>query len=66
MGELQKMWKGDKKKYISKVRRFTEQLETILTAEQDYSVNESDHAWDVDTLREEVKEIYAALKEEQE
>ena len=62
MGELQKMWKGDKRKYVTQVRRFTEQLETILTAEQDYSVHDSDHAWDVDTLREEVKEIYKALE----
>jgi glutathione-regulated potassium-efflux system ancillary protein KefC len=53
MDELQKMWKGDRKKYITQVRRFTEQLETILMAEQDYSVHESDHAWDVDSRREE-------------
>jgi len=64
MSELQKMWKGDKRKYVTQVRRFTEQLETILTTEQDYSVNESDHAWDVDSLREEVKEIYETLQKE--
>ena len=64
MVELQKIWKGDKKKYVSKVRRYTEQLETILSAEQNYSVHESDHAWDVDTLREEIQEMYAAIKEE--
>jgi monovalent cation:proton antiporter-2 (CPA2) family protein len=61
MNDLQKMWKGDKRKYVAQVRRFTEQLENLLMAEKDYSVNEGDHSWDVDSRREEIKEMYAAM-----
>jgi glutathione-regulated potassium-efflux system ancillary protein KefC len=61
MDELHKLWKGDKRKYINEVRRFSQQLDNILLTEKDHALHESDHAWDVDSLREEVREIYEAI-----
>ncbi len=60
MNEMFKIWKSEEsqKKYINEARRFSEQLESILLAEQENAIHESDHAWDVDSLREEVREIY--------
>ena len=66
MKELQTMWKEDKRKYIYNVRRFTEQLETLLMAEKEYSLHDSDHAWDVESRREEILEIYEAMKTKEE
>jgi len=66
MTELQKLWKGDKKKYFTEARKFSEQLENILLTEQEQSIHESDSAWDVTTLREEVLDIYKQMEEEKE
>lgn len=64
MQELYSLWGGDKKKYISEAKRFSEQLEKILLTEQEHSIHESDSAWDDTTLREEVRDIYAKMQEE--
>ena len=64
MRELQKLWRGDKRKYINEARRFSQQLDNMLLAEKDHVLHESDHAWDTETLREEVREIYAEMARE--
>jgi hypothetical protein len=66
MQELHKLWGKDDKHYINEVRRFSEQLETILAAEQDLVVHEHDGAWDATTLREEMKQMYEEMNRESE
>jgi voltage-gated potassium channel Kch len=62
MKELHKIWKEDTGKYIMEVRKFSEQLENILLAEQSSPIHESDDAWDATSLREEVMEMYGRIK----
>lgn len=61
--ELFKFWQKDKKLYIKEAKRFTEELESILLAEHENSIHESDSAWDNSTLREEIKERYPEKKD---
>lgn len=49
----------DEKKIIKETRKFTEQLEDILATENEQSIHESENAWDVTTLREEIKQLYS-------
>jgi hypothetical protein len=63
MKELYQLWGKDDKKYITEARKFSEQLENLLLAEHDQSNHESDSAWDSTTLREEMKELYEKMKE---
>jgi len=65
MDELQKLWHGDRKKYINEARRFSQQLDNILLTEKDHVLHESDSAWDSETIREEVREIYAEMAREE-
>jgi len=65
MKELHQLWGKDEKRYITEARKFSEQLENLLLAEQDQSIHENDGAWDATTLREEVREIYAKLNDEE-
>jgi glutathione-regulated potassium-efflux system ancillary protein KefC len=65
MKELHKLWKEDSGRYVMEARKFSEQLENILLAEQNVSIHESDSAWDATTLREEMREIYGRLIEDQ-
>ena len=64
--ELFVVLKEDKKRYIKEAKRFTESLEKRLMEEQEYSIHESDNAWDVTTLREEVKSIYSDINKKEE
>ena len=61
MKDLHHLWHEDKRKYIDEVRRFSQQLDNILLAEKDHALHESDHAWDVESLREEIREIYEMM-----
>ena len=63
MKELHKIWGKDDKHYFNEVRRFSEQLRTILAAEQDHVVHEPDGAWDSTTLREEVRTMYDEMEQ---
>ena len=63
MGELHILWKGDKKKYITEARKFSEQLENILLAEQEQSIHDYDDAWDISSRRDEIREMYEQMKE---
>jgi voltage-gated potassium channel Kch len=62
MRELHKLWGKDDKHYFNEVRRFSEQLETILSAEQDQTLHEHDGAWDSTSLREEVQTMYEEMQ----
>ncbi len=55
---------NDKRKYINEVRRFSLQLENILISEKDHALHESDHAWDIESRREEIREMYEMLTRE--
>jgi monovalent cation:proton antiporter-2 (CPA2) family protein len=57
MNELQKLWKEDKKDYISEARKFSEQLEEMLLAELHTPIHDSDNAWDISSRIEEIKEM---------
>jgi monovalent cation:proton antiporter-2 (CPA2) family protein len=61
MNELHHLWHEDKRKYINEVRRFSLQLENILISEKDHALHESDHAWDIESRREEIREMYEML-----
>jgi voltage-gated potassium channel Kch len=61
MKELHQLWKDDKRKYINEARRFSQQLENILISEKDHVLHESDHAWDIESRREEIREIYEMM-----
>lgn len=64
MQELHKHWNEDKNKYISEARRFTEQLENLLMAEQENSIHDADAAWDIESRREEVKKMNEAMNKD--
>jgi voltage-gated potassium channel Kch len=66
MKELHQLWHEDKRKYINEVRRFSQQLENILISEKDHALHESDHAWDIESRREEIREMYEILTSESE
>lgn len=53
MEELYQHWLEDHSKFIAETRRFSEQLSETLQAEKDYSIHDSDCAWDVNSLRDE-------------
>jgi hypothetical protein len=66
MKELRHLWHEDKPKYINEVRRFSQQLENILISEKDHALHESDHAWDIESRREEIREMYEMITKENE
>jgi len=51
MEELYQHWLEDHSKFIAETRRFSEQLLETLQAEKDYSIHDSDCAWDINSLR---------------
>jgi hypothetical protein len=62
--ELYKHWLVDEKKYIKETRRFSAQLESILIAGQEESIHESEKAWDIMPLREEIRQMNAGSDED--
>ncbi len=52
--DLYALWKEDDKKFIQEARRFSEQLSEILQTEKDYLIHETDYAWNVNSIREEI------------
>ncbi|MCB2221286.1 MAG: monovalent cation:proton antiporter-2 (CPA2) family protein [Bacteroidetes bacterium] len=64
MKELHQLRGKDEKHYFNEVRRFSEQLENILSSEQHQSLNDNDSAWDASTLREEIRQMYSEMSEE--
>ena len=53
--ELYQHWLEDQSKFIQETRRFEEQVKETLQAEKNYSIHDSDCAWDVDSLKNEAK-----------
>ena len=53
--ELYQHWLEDQSKFIQETRRFEEQVKETLQAEKNYSIHDSDCAWDVDSLKDEAK-----------
>ncbi|MBN2635502.1 MAG: cation:proton antiporter [Prolixibacteraceae bacterium] len=53
--ELYKHWREDHNEFIRESKRFSEQLSGTLKAEKNYSIHDSDCAWDADSLRSEAK-----------
>ncbi|MDX8339139.1 monovalent cation:proton antiporter-2 (CPA2) family protein [Draconibacterium sp. IB214405] len=53
--ELYQHWLEDQNKFIQETRRFEEQVKETLQAEKNYSIHETDCAWDVDSLKNEAK-----------
>jgi glutathione-regulated potassium-efflux system ancillary protein KefC len=66
MEELYHTWRGDRRKYVDEVRRFNQQLENILISEKDHVLHEYDHAWDIESRREEIREMYEMLARKKE
>lgn len=52
----------DEKKYLSESKKYANELEEIIRTEQEDSSHQTDSSWDVDTLREEIREIYAEME----
>lgn len=67
MRELYKSHKEkiSRKNYIDQVREFSEQLENIFLAEQEHILHESDSAFDIETRREEIREMEEEKLKEQ-
>ncbi|WP_340113798.1 monovalent cation:proton antiporter-2 (CPA2) family protein [Maribellus mangrovi] len=53
--ELYKHWLEDHNEFIRETRRFAEQVSETLQTEKDFSIHDSDCAWDVDTLKDEAQ-----------
>ncbi len=46
MFELYKHWLEDENRFIKETRRFSEQLNELLQTEHEFSIHDSDYAWD--------------------
>jgi voltage-gated potassium channel Kch len=46
--ELFKHWKEDPNRFIEEARRFSEELNETLKAEKNYSIHDTDYAWDLE------------------
>ncbi len=62
---LEHLYEGDEKQYISEVKRHAAELDEILRIETEQSIHESDEAWDNTSLREEIIQIYADMDQDQ-
>jgi voltage-gated potassium channel Kch len=62
--ELFLHYKDDEKKYLSEAKKYASELEELLQTEKEEPIHEADSSWDVSTLREEIREIYAEMDQE--
>lgn len=53
--DLFEHWKEGKNQFIQETRRFSKQLSDTLQAEKDFSIHESDSAWDAEGIRKEAE-----------
>ncbi len=53
MFELYQHWLEDENRFIQETRRFSEQLDELLQTEQEFSIHDSDYAWDQAAVDEE-------------
>jgi monovalent cation:proton antiporter-2 (CPA2) family protein len=54
--DLYALWKEDDKKFIQEARRFSEQLSEILQTEKDYLIHETDYAWNVNAVKDDIEQ----------
>ncbi len=54
--DLYALWKEDDKKFIEEARRFSEQLSEILQTEKDYLIHETDYAWNVNAVKDDIEQ----------
>jgi hypothetical protein len=59
--DLYHHYKVDEKKYLSEAKKHVSQLEKLLRTEKEETIHDADGSWDVTSLREEVREIYAEM-----
>ncbi len=57
-------YQKDEKKYLSEAKKYASQLEEVLRTEKEETIHDADGSWDVTSLREEVREIYAEMDKE--
>jgi glutathione-regulated potassium-efflux system ancillary protein KefC len=62
INELCKHHGEDEKKYLSQAKQYASDLEEMFKAEQEDVSHHSDFSWDVDALREEIREIYSEME----
>ncbi len=51
--DLYQTWKEDERDFIQETRRFSKQLSETLLTERNYTIHNTDCAWDVDSVRKE-------------
>jgi voltage-gated potassium channel Kch len=56
MQELYEHWLESETRYIEETRRFSEELTEVLKTEHDFSIHDTDGAWDVTSIRKEAQE----------
>lgn len=66
ISELVEHYGEDEKKYLSETKKHAASLEEIFKTEMEDTSHHEDHSWDVETLREEIREIYAEMDKEKE
>ncbi len=66
ISELCEHYGEDEKKYLSETKKHAASLEEIFKAEMEDSSHHEDHSWDVESLREEIREIYAEMEKDKE
>ncbi len=59
--ELYHHYDDDEKKYLSEAKKYANELEGLLRTEKEDTIHDADTAWDVTTMREEVRESYAEI-----
>jgi hypothetical protein len=64
ISELCKHYGEDEKKYLSETKKHAASLEEMFKTELEDSSHHEDHSWDVETLREEIREIYAEMEKD--
>lgn len=52
MYDLYKHWLEDENRFIQETRRFSDQLDELLQTEQEFSIHDTDYAWDPQALKE--------------
>jgi formate-dependent nitrite reductase cytochrome c552 subunit len=63
--ELFQHYGEDEKLYLSEAKRHASELEGLLQTESEESIHESDGAWDVTSIKEEIREIFAEIEKDQ-
>lgn len=63
--ELYKTWKEDEGEFIAETRRFSKQLSETMLTERNYTIQDVDCAWDIDSVRQESIESSSSKNEKE-